>query len=999
MPSWFNEGIKRKADGEEEGELEGKDKKGKGGSGGGSGSSSGLEKKVDTVIRLVLTNSREIADLGASVFLRYLLAVSTPLVAAILAAGKDYDRKSQEMKEKAKGGEKVDFKNRPSPHVCILTAAVHYGATKAVQEGNMKARDEKNKELMNQFWTERFVNLDWREIGRACGHFRIKTHRKEEGAVQTCTLYMQFHTRDPIADVLCGLMEELVKVEKISLPVVPSQSALAKETGSPRSTTQPSEEGMTRSVDELSAPGREAENSPLLTPRSPAAASGRRQSHGSPALTPRSSVSLFEAAGSKDDLSVVPFLEFEKARPALGGAGGEPAAPAAGSADGGGGSAAGSPRPPGFSPASGGGSSVGEAAARGGGRRCSACRAACWQSPTVLEVVHRGAAVERPWDAAAPARGGADVGEQRCEGRVPLVSPMPEEAPAGPLGEAAAQHVRQQASRRCARATDVWRSTAAAAVQRIARGRPERRVVAAARAASSAASSRSPMQRTGPPPPPQEGPRTTGRSVLDVPRSWSTMATRWRTRAERRWSTRELIETNLTVYNQKHKAKACKYCKGEKHVPPDSRACRPPGPRHPGLGDSAQPLNLIGWPIGYDTEYDSNAKDIQEAQAEGAALAAGPAPTPRGAGAAQLWAPRMSEPTAPVRQDTPSGARRSGCGGVAGAARPREPPQHGKLPPRSTRSSKGSAHTEQVAELLAARGTFAVVGAEQRAAVGSRAPRGVDPMPQQARNGDLSGSAAALERPSPRHTGERGREAGRLAALARWAAEGSRAAEAADEAPPPPRLRAPADDIDKRQLDNLIDNNKDMTIDHLCDYVEANKDGKAPPPDSAAKQAATGSMTTVREGAETPVEEPQIGIRTGAMTADIRRDAANRLVDTISTIYHDKNAKFVRMRRRKIIKDSLTNAINPRAMHDQAHDPHLRDRHERDQIMNNLAGALPNNQGNQIRPPLAPCITTANQRVLTQCVMHPPRSIMAHPTTGDAQDATFPCHYNPSPLR
>eukprot|EP00959_Pyramimonas_sp_CCMP1952_P101013 2113142-Pyramimonas_sp.AAC.1 len=66
MPSWFNEGIKRKADGGGEGKLEGKDKKGKGGSGGGSGSSSGLEKKVDTVIRLVLTNSREIADLGAS---------------------------------------------------------------------------------------------------------------------------------------------------------------------------------------------------------------------------------------------------------------------------------------------------------------------------------------------------------------------------------------------------------------------------------------------------------------------------------------------------------------------------------------------------------------------------------------------------------------------------------------------------------------------------------------------------------------------------------------------------------------------------------------------------------------------------------------------------------------------------------------------------------------------------------------------------------------------
>ena len=51
------------------------------------------------------------------------------------------------------------------------------------------------------------------EAGRGCGHFSVKVHRQEEGKIQKCTLYLQFHLRSQLGDVLAELIEELVVLE------------------------------------------------------------------------------------------------------------------------------------------------------------------------------------------------------------------------------------------------------------------------------------------------------------------------------------------------------------------------------------------------------------------------------------------------------------------------------------------------------------------------------------------------------------------------------------------------------------------------------------------------------------------------------------------------------------------------------------------------------------------------------------------------------------------
>ena len=107
----------------------------------------------------------------------------------------------------------MDFKNRAPPHVCILMAAVYYGGTKSVPEGENQKRAQANKENMIQFWTDQLSTLHWREIGRACGHFRVKVHRQEENTVQQRTLYMQFHMRSRVGDALAELVEEMVVLE------------------------------------------------------------------------------------------------------------------------------------------------------------------------------------------------------------------------------------------------------------------------------------------------------------------------------------------------------------------------------------------------------------------------------------------------------------------------------------------------------------------------------------------------------------------------------------------------------------------------------------------------------------------------------------------------------------------------------------------------------------------------------------------------------------------
>eukprot|EP00959_Pyramimonas_sp_CCMP1952_P053233 1113512-Pyramimonas_sp.AAC.1 len=55
--------------------------------------------------RLVLNNSREIADLSASVHLRFEVEAGQGFVAASAAAGKAYDEESKQMRAKASQGE------------------------------------------------------------------------------------------------------------------------------------------------------------------------------------------------------------------------------------------------------------------------------------------------------------------------------------------------------------------------------------------------------------------------------------------------------------------------------------------------------------------------------------------------------------------------------------------------------------------------------------------------------------------------------------------------------------------------------------------------------------------------------------------------------------------------------------------------------------------------------------------------------------------------------
>eukprot|EP00959_Pyramimonas_sp_CCMP1952_P294755 6164963-Pyramimonas_sp.AAC.1 len=64
------------------------------------------------IAKLVMANSKSIADLEGVAYVKYQIGVGRPFVAAGLAAGKRYDTESKELKKKAASGQAVDHKAR-----------------------------------------------------------------------------------------------------------------------------------------------------------------------------------------------------------------------------------------------------------------------------------------------------------------------------------------------------------------------------------------------------------------------------------------------------------------------------------------------------------------------------------------------------------------------------------------------------------------------------------------------------------------------------------------------------------------------------------------------------------------------------------------------------------------------------------------------------------------------------------------------------------------------
>ncbi|CAK0879045.1 unnamed protein product [Prorocentrum cordatum] len=135
---------------------------------------------VNTMARLVLGDSPEIAAMAACVFLKVELLMGSGLAAACLKAGKPCDDDSRALKERAKeGGDEAgratreDMLARGPPHLHILF------------------RDLRESKINN---------IGMNELSRSRGMFRIKTVKKIEGGPQKAIIRFSFHRE----------MEELV---------------------------------------------------------------------------------------------------------------------------------------------------------------------------------------------------------------------------------------------------------------------------------------------------------------------------------------------------------------------------------------------------------------------------------------------------------------------------------------------------------------------------------------------------------------------------------------------------------------------------------------------------------------------------------------------------------------------------------------------------------------------------------------------------------------------
>eukprot|EP00959_Pyramimonas_sp_CCMP1952_P053810 1125566-Pyramimonas_sp.AAC.1 len=80
-------------------------------------------KLITLIAQLLMSVTREVAEISSTVFVRYVILAGGGLASALIMTGKSYDQESQRLRQRKQKGEEVDFKARGPPHIQIAAAA------------------------------------------------------------------------------------------------------------------------------------------------------------------------------------------------------------------------------------------------------------------------------------------------------------------------------------------------------------------------------------------------------------------------------------------------------------------------------------------------------------------------------------------------------------------------------------------------------------------------------------------------------------------------------------------------------------------------------------------------------------------------------------------------------------------------------------------------------------------------------------------------------------
>ncbi|CAK0818998.1 unnamed protein product, partial [Prorocentrum cordatum] len=122
------------------------------------------------IARLVLADSRAIAELTATVYTTYALDyVESGVTDLMEDAGKRYQEISNDLAEKKKTGEVVDFKSRGPPHLHIFMIALIFLAKQETEWGR----------ALREIYEKYIKGFKMLEVGEVVLHWQWKRNRKE----------------------------------------------------------------------------------------------------------------------------------------------------------------------------------------------------------------------------------------------------------------------------------------------------------------------------------------------------------------------------------------------------------------------------------------------------------------------------------------------------------------------------------------------------------------------------------------------------------------------------------------------------------------------------------------------------------------------------------------------------------------------------------------------------------------------------------------------------
>ena len=172
LPSWSSPGSKRGAEGSGGRAPGGKHAKTEAAEVARTKGKEGVTEIVKILTKLVLTNSRELADLTSTVYKTWEVEIKGSVVEAMAKAGADYDSESKELKKKSEAGEKVDFKARGPPYLRVWLAMLQAAA---------KEFEGLSKDIEG-YWVNVVQKGDANSLGSHVRYCRLrKNKRKEEG--------------------------------------------------------------------------------------------------------------------------------------------------------------------------------------------------------------------------------------------------------------------------------------------------------------------------------------------------------------------------------------------------------------------------------------------------------------------------------------------------------------------------------------------------------------------------------------------------------------------------------------------------------------------------------------------------------------------------------------------------------------------------------------------------------------------------------------------------